>query len=194
MAVLATKTEPKCKLCKHPDRAAIDALLERRSNRERGDDGQLLFTLDVVLATLADWGVENPNEENVKNHWRKHCEIVKGETALAAQSAALAAADELAQGGSHVDVDDTLRSIVTLGRASLVERIARGENPITVDHILKAADALTRRSHNEAQREVLDALAGGIGKALAGAVQPKLLNDGEVIDVEVIEEAEAVHV
>lgn len=185
MAVLAIKSEQKCKLCRHDKRAEIDALLELRSNRTRGEDGQLKYTLDVVLKTLAEWGVDNPTEENCKTHYRKHCEVVSAEV-IEAETKAVEEAIQRVLDGEVIDPDQALDFVVAGAIAKAKERLARGENPFTPDHLLKAIDAKTRRSHNEAQREVLGALAGGIGKHLLGASQPKQISEAEVVDVELL--------
>lgn len=182
--VVATKSEPKCKLCRHPQRAEIDHLLELRAARTRGPDGQLAYPLSVVLAKLEEWGVENPNEDNVKNHWRKHCEVVdetRG-TEVAVQVddtrdemlAILDAADATVDGG--------LRAVWDVGMQRLRRKILRGEDPgVTTDHMLKAAAELTKRSHNEAQHELMTALTGGIAQALSRPAEPKQIGppDGE---------------
>lgn len=188
MAVLATKTEPKCKLCRHPNRAEIDALLEKRSKGETDDQGRR-FNQEYVLEILATWGVKNPTAENIKNHWRKHCEVVSAETVEEQEQALdelktqmLAILDE-----SDGSVDGDLLATFRLGIARIRGRILRGEDPgVSLDHAMKAAAELSKRQHNEAGRELLGALVGGIGRALAEPRQPKQLDQpAEVIDVEV---------
>lgn len=190
MAVLAIKTEPKCKLCQHPERAAIDALIEQRANREKDADGNQI-NLEYVLARLIEWGVVNPNEDNIKIHWRRHCQRQTDQAVVAAIDAQLGAAQKLLEGGEHADVDDTLRTILTLGRADLEARVARGERVITVDHMLKAVAELTRRDHNQAQQDLLGALTMGIGAALGPAKPVKELAGAEVVEVEAVEELAA---
>ena len=191
MAVLATKTEPKCKLCRHPNRTEIDALLEKRSNGETDDQGRR-FNQEYVLEILATWGVKNPTAENIKNHWRKHCEVVSVETAEEQEQALdelkkdmLAILDE-----SDGSVDGDLLATFRLGIARVRGRILRGEDPgVTLDLAMKAAGELSKRQHNEAGRELLGALVGGIGRALAEPRQPRQLEQpGEVIEGEAVEE------
>lgn len=190
MAVLATKTEPKCKLCSHPNRPEIDVLLEKRSKGETDDKGRR-FNGEYVLEILATWGVKNPTLENIKTHFGKHCEVVSATTAEEAEKALsdlnqgmLAVLDE-----SDGSVDSDLRAIFKLGLMQIRGRVLRGESPgVTVDHSMKAAAELTKRQHNEAGRELLGALVGGIASAIAKPKEPKQIGRAEVIDAEAVEE------
>jgi hypothetical protein len=190
MAVLAIKTEPKCKLCKHPNRAEIDVLLERRSNGDLDDKGRR-FNADYVLEILGQWGVTNPTLLNIKGHWKNHCEVISSEEAeeVAAQlselnTEMLAILDE-----SDGSVDSDLRAIFRLGTKRLRGRILRGEDPgVTLDHQLKASSELTKRSHNESTRELLGTLAGGLVMAIEQQKQPKQIETAyEVIEQEAAE-------
>ena len=181
MPVTVLKSEPKCKLCRSDFRTEIDALLEQRSNRAFDEAGNRINE-QYVLEKCAEYGVPNPTPDNLKLHWAKHCTVESNEVVTAAASAQLDKLEELLAGGEHANLDEALRSIVTLGVAGFRERIAKGMNPISVDHVLKAAAELTRRSHNEAQEDLLSALTGGLAKALGQA--PKQIGDGTVIDVE----------
>lgn len=189
MAVLHVKVEPRCKLCRHSRKEDINALLEQRSLRRADEDGNRV-NLKYVLARFAEWGVENPTAENVKVHVQKHIEFVEDSVQVQALAAGQAKAKALARNAaSHVDVDENLRWIVSVGRAEIEERISQGQRSgITTDHILKATSELTRRAHNEAQHELLGALVGGIGHALSEGKQVKELPDAEVIEIEPVEE------
>jgi hypothetical protein len=179
VAVLAVKNEPLCKICKSDKRADIDAILELRSlltrgpNLPNGKKGPFLWNLEKVLKQLGEWGIPNPTEENVKTHWRKHCEVIKGEAVEAAQHAALVKIEELRAGGKHADPDEVLRTIVTLYNEELLERIARGEKSgIPGDLMMKAQQELTKRAHSETQNELLSLF----GKGMSAAV--KVIQDG----------------
>ena len=193
MAVLASRSEPRCKLCQHPRRAEIDALLERRSNKEKDEAGNRI-NLEYVLRTFGEWGVQNPNEDNIKIHWRKHCERIQSEALEAVQHAALQKLEEMERDGVVIDINRDLDWLWAIGLAEIRERIARGEKSgITPDLLMKIAGEKTRRQHNETQDELLRALAGGIAGALA-ANQPVQL--GRTADLELpaveVEEAEVV--
>lgn len=167
MAVLASRSESKCKLCQHPQRADIDALLERRSNKESDEAGNRI-NATYVLRTLGEWGVTNPTEDNIKIHWRRHCEKIQSETLEAVQHAALQKLEEMERDGVHIDVNQDLDWLWAIGLAEIRERIARGEKSgITPDLLMKVAAEKTRRQHNESQDELLRALTGGIAGALA---------------------------
>lgn len=190
MAVLPLKTEPKCKLCSHPNRGEIDALLEKRSNGESDDKGRR-FNADYVLEILAGWGVKNPTLENIKNHWQKHCEVVSATEAAEVENALselnqemLAILDE-----SDGTVDADLKALWKLGMKRLRGKILRGEDPgVTLDHQLKASAELTKRAHNESTRELLGTLGAGLAAALSQPPQPKQIEGAEIIDVELVEE------
>lgn len=189
MAVLPIKTEPKCKLCRSPHRADIDALIERRSNRESDEAGNRI-NLEYVCARLSEWGIVNPNEENIKNHWRKHCEVVSGTEKEEFEAALSELNQEMldVMDASDGTIDGDLRVIFKLGMKRIRGRILRGEDPgVSVEHALKASAELTKRQDNEAKQELLAALTGGIVHALAPAPTPKQIEGAEVIDVEAVE-------
>lgn len=173
MAVIAIESQQRCKLCKHAERTAIDALLERRSKLESDGDGKRI-NLEYVLARFAEWGVENPTGENVKNHWKKHCEVVSEEEAEARVDAAADAIQQiLADPDAPIDVEGSLRRIIALGMAELEQRVKSGlRTGVTIDHIMKASDALARRGQNEAQAELLKAIGGGVADVFAKALNP----------------------
>jgi len=186
MAVLAIKTEPKCKLCTHPARAEIDALIERRSNREELEDGTRI-NIGYVIERLREFGVLNPNEENVKNHWQKHCTKTSSTTVVATQTAAAEKLIEILSGKVVVDVNADLDRLWAIGLAEIEARIAAGERSgITPDVLLRVAQEKTRRAHNETQSELLNMLGNGLVNAFRPP--PKQIDDA-VIDVAAIEEA-----
>jgi hypothetical protein len=188
MAVVPIKTELRCKICKSDFRTEIDALIESRSNRERDKDGNTI-NLQYVLEKMGEYGISNPTLDNVNAHWKNHCQVGTAEAVTAAQSAQLDELEKLLAGGEHANLDEALRTIVSLGVAGFREKVAKGMNPITVDHVLKAAAELTRRSHNEAQEDLLHSLIGGIGEALASPKPMKQIEGAEIIDVEAKEAA-----
>lgn len=168
-------------------RADIDALLEARSKREKDGDGRTV-NISYVQEKLTEWGVNNPTVENVKIHWQKHCEVVTEAVIEASQAAAAKKIEELREGGTHVDIDGNLRWMVTVGRAEMEERIAAGgSSGITPDHVLKATAELTKRQHNEAQHDLLQAIGGGIAAALEAKREPKQIEGAEVIDAVPVE-------
>jgi hypothetical protein len=187
MAVLPIKHEPKCKLCSHDRRPDIDAILELRSNLGV-DDGGNRVNLVYVLERFAEWGVVNPTADNVKNHWRKHCQVINSEAMEAAQSAALVELERMDREGVHVDVNRDLDWMWGIGLAEIRGRVARGEKSgITPDMLMKVAAEKTRRQHNESQDELLKALTGGVAEAFTQLGRgPKALP----IPVEVIEAVE----
>lgn len=186
MAVIQIKTELRCKVCSSDFRKEIEDLLEKRSNREYDEQGNRINE-QYVLEKCAEYGIRNPTIDNIKNHWRKHCETGSSKVIEAAATAQLDALEKVLAGGEHANLDEALRTIVTLGVAGFREKVAKGMNPISVDHVLKAAAELTRRSHNEAQEDLLQSLIGGIGAALGPGKNPKQIGDGTVIDAEGVE-------
>ncbi|MBA2726532.1 MAG: hypothetical protein H0U53_11120 [Actinobacteria bacterium] len=175
MSVLAIKSEPLCKLCKHEQRAEIDAILELRSALTRGSDtpegkkGALVWPLPKVLVQLAEWGVVNPTDENVKIHWRKHCEVVREGVVAKAQATALDLVKRLQGGGRHADPDEVLRLVISVYNEELIARIARGETVnIPGDLMMKAQAELTKRSHSETQNDLLTMFGRGMNEVGQG--------------------------
>jgi hypothetical protein len=192
MGVIARIHEPRCKICSHPRRVEIDALLEKRSQRIRDPETKkLLYSRDIVIKTLLEWGITNPTPDNVDRHWQKHCEVVSDAEATSLQDALNAASQEMldiinARDGS---VEGDLHAIRAMSMARLRQKALRNEDVgVTVDMGLKATTELTRRASSEAARDLLSTLAGGISKALGGPGRK------EIADAEVVLEIEAAEV
>lgn len=188
---VAAKTELKCKLCRHANRREIDDLLLKRSRREK-DEGGRLINLEYVLAALRGLGVQNPTEDNIKNHWRKHVQVVSAEVVeKQEENRRSAVADD-----SPVDVDAVLDRIVKAGMSDLETLMAETEKSgVTVDQVLKATQIKTQRKQDEAAKKLIGGLAGAIGGAIAGRMlapqEPrKQLDDPDVIEGEVVEVVE----
>jgi len=182
VAVLAIKSEQRCKLCSHVRRTDIDALLERRSNLEEDSAGNRINAV-YVIAQLRDWGVVNPTEENLKSHWRKHCEKITGTDVELVQTAALEAVAQMRE-GSHPDINFDLDMLWKIGVAEIMDRVARGlPSGLSPDLVLKIAAEKGRRQHNETQDELMRTLVGGVGLALSQRQQvelPEVVEDAEV--------------
>jgi hypothetical protein len=176
--VQAIKSEGRCKLCKHPQRAEIDQLLLWRSLREKTADGTAI-NLGYVLAWLADAGVENPTEENVKGHWKNHCRTVQEQEAEEQAADFHEKYEQYLRGEFEFeDVDEGLRFLWSMYVRDQKKRAAQGEPlGLTHDHAVKLADSMTKRKSAEATQTLLGALGGAIAasaqKAL-GAEQPAL--------------------
>jgi hypothetical protein len=192
MAVIAKHTELRCKLCASDQRERIDALLERRSKRERDEEGNAI-NLDYVLVELARLGIENPNADNVKNHWKKHCEVISEQEKTEMAESVEGLVEKLNDGTiEFADADAALDWIITQGVTEAQTKLQLGGKVgITIDQILKAIDSKTRRKSNEAQDELLRGLGGALGawagKALEGGAQPKAIDAG-VVEHEVVVE------
>lgn len=194
MPVLATKTELRCKLCAHPRRPEIDALLERRSKRERDEDGNNI-NVDYVRGRLREMGVPNPTAENIKVHWKKHCEVITSRELDVRQEAAIETVEKAKRGELEVSADEFLDFVIAQGFAEAEARILLdGRAGVTIDQALKAVEAKTRRRQEEAQADLLRSLGGGIQRvfgvvedaARKGLDAPK----AEIVEGEAIEEAE----
>lgn len=170
MAVQAIKSEQKCKLCRHDRRAEIDVLLEQRSLRQKTEDGQVV-NLAYVLEQLASFGVANPTAENVKTHWKKHCRQISDAKAEEEQARRDELIEKILSGEiPYADIDESMRLMFTLGVEEIKERARRGERTgITIDHLDKFANTLTKRRHNEKTEEMMQALGGAVAMAIGGA-------------------------
>ena len=158
MAVLKIASVGRCKLCKHPKRDEIDAWLEKRSNGEVVDGNRV--NLEYALARLAELGVENPTEDNVKNHWKKHCEKV-ADDALAEQ----------AQREAEVEAELKNEALAVMERILGKDWREKGLTP-TPEQIgeLHRARAV-RRDRSPHAMERWHGLGGDEGRARAGGRQ-----------------------
>lgn len=189
MPVVPIKTESRCKLCKHARRGDIDALLEKRSNREKDEHGTPI-NLEYVLARLSEWGVANPNEDNIRAHWKRHCEVQSGEVMQRREAAATRVLDAFREGDRSVvvDADDALDFIIAQGVEEAAARIEiEGKAGVTLDQVLKAIDAKTKRKQSEATNEVLRALSGAIETSVGALVE----GDAEEAEFEALPAGEA---
>lgn len=188
MGVRVVKTEPKCRACTHPKRDKVDELLEKRSNRQT--------TPESFEAALVALDAGDLKADSLKNHWRKHCEVISEEEAAATEAITAAITEGLKEKlsrGETVSPDDVLDAILAGGMAELEWKLEHdGKLGITVDHLLKAVGEKTKRKQNESQQKLLDALGGGIGMVFEKALgTPAKL---PAIEAEVIEDAEVTEV
>lgn len=197
MAARAKTTQAKCKLCSHPRRREIDAILEERSKRR--------INTEETLAKLSALGVENPNLDNIKSHLGQkgneaHTIFISEEEGEAEETvknalrdAALAIFQRIL-GDNWRESTPTPEQVLEVQRSlylhELELRIAAGlPVDITHDQALKSIGEGTKRKQNEA----VDELMGGLGAALGAWATGQIEGAGavpEVIDQEPIEEAE----
>jgi hypothetical protein len=198
--------QPRCKLCKTAERSEIDGLLFLRSRGFVAPDGQKV-NLQYVQRRASELGVPNVTKENVTTHWQKHCRVVELEQPDAPppppdadaeqKEAAYEEFSRLLDGDvDQVDLDGVLRAMFKVGAIEFVGRVKRGEAKISPELMIRISDAITKRRQNEAQGDLLRALAGGATLALQkafGPEQPALPAADIVIpDPQEIEEAELV--
>ena len=197
MPVNAIKSAPRCKLCKTEHRPLMDSLLEMRSNGESDADGRRV-NFDYVAARYAELHPgEKLTEENVKGHWKNHCEKItvdeagKLAEADAKVNAAKAAVFDRVLGEGWRDrpktPDEYLEVLRELAFIELHEKAASGAAlGLTIDHALKGIDSSTRRKQEETTASVLRMLGAGIGQALVAKKQEEL-PAAEVIEGEAVE-------
>lgn len=179
-------TELRCKVCRSPERAAIDTLLGLRSESKVLPDGTRV-NLEYVLKRCAELGIENPTKENVATHFRRHCEYIKDSDAAEQEERVQETAAKLLSGElQFADLDESLRWLFTVYIEEQREKVKRGENlRLTHDQAMKIAGEMTKRKQNDAQESLMEALGQGIGLAfgaLAEAVHPAI--DGGVVEAE----------
>lgn len=185
--VAVLKVEPRCKLCRHPDRAAIDSLLFRRSRGESDDQG-VRITGEYVLAAFKELGVENPTKDNLTAHWGKHCEVVDAEERDANADELDEVFGPLLEGPtSEIDIDASLRAVFKVGLHDLARQYRDGTLKIGVAELRQIADTLERRRKTDAESELMRTF----GRAMEGAMAVFAGNaPGELIEGEVVEEGE----
>jgi len=206
--VIVVKTSPKCKLCQHPERQAIDAELELRSNlMGKADENGVVHNIEYVLGRFREIGVENPTADNIKNHWgneRKHSYPATVEEA--AQQAI--EEGELSEQQLEVvkrilpdwpDVTPTPEQILELQRAlfpyTVIQNIKNGKPlGITWDQVDRGINTATRRNSEEQAASLIGSLAGAIEESArtAGKAVDAVLGKDElpIIEAEVIEPKE----
>ena len=173
MPILALKTEPKCKLCRHPERPAIDELLAKRSGHEKDADGNRI-NLEYVQAKLVDLGVVNPTAENIKIHLRRHCELITPESERQIEELAGSLEAEARRLGEEFDLAgaataDTLPDrVIQLYDLWMRAELRQGRIPkITPDQVRAMIDTKTKRRHQESITDLLSlnaaALTGAYG-------------------------------
>lgn len=194
MPVLAIKSEQRCKLCRSDHRSEIDDLLEKRSLRKKNESGETINLPYVLRALAVDYAIDNPTAENVKVHWQKHCEQVSDAKKDQQEQERADILAKIESGEIELeDIDEAARKLFTLGYHEILERAKRGEKTgITVDHVIKFGDLLTKRRHNEKTEQLFDALGGAISQAMGGGeVRGELpppdeilgdADDGEFVD------------
>jgi hypothetical protein len=186
LSVVPIKSEPRCKICNSTDRPELDELLLQRSRRHRLEDGSYV-TEKVVLARMAELGIANPTVDNLRLHWKRHCEVVsrkhqeeRDEEALKLLDG-LSAEDLLGMNRQQL-VDLLMRQGIAEAR---VRASQTGKSGITMDHVLRLVELQIKEKGSEDQRRFLEAIGGGIARALGPGVPH--LPAGEVIEAEVVE-------
>lgn len=187
LVIQASKTEPKCKLCTHPERAKIDEAICQRSNRE--------INGDALIAKLGELQVENPTLDNVKNHLKRHCTLVEEKTAAAEADVEVQLREialqmfEDALGEDWREQPISAEALIDLQRRlyahELSLRLAAGlPSGITTDHVLKGVAEQTKRKQEEGLSELFRGVGRGVEAALKNATAPAALPAAEVIDAE----------
>jgi hypothetical protein len=186
---IPAKNEPKCKFCVHPERERIDYLLLCRSKRQIDPASGQQMNGEYVRSALAALGVQNPTEDNMKNHFRKHVEVVKASLATDLERVESELYQELIDAApAHLTATNVAEWQLKLWMARELARLRSGEGPsVTTDQAQNAQRILVQARSDEAQRTILGGLAGALGAAF------KTLPEGErksLPSPEVIEDAE----
>lgn len=161
------------------------------------------------LAKLAHTFVGEPvSIRALRRHLTGHCRLVgeaeKAEVEELAdeQTALVASFLERVKDGEQADPDDALDFVIALGVSELESRLRReGKSGVSVDQMLKAVEAKTRRKTNDAQQAPLGSLTLGIEMSVRGQLAggpaltdeeirrtDRMLEAPEVIEGEVVAE------
>lgn len=181
------KTEPRCKICKHPMRDAIDELCLIRFQRGKDPVTGQRLTANLLLDILGSrFLLANPTIDNVNAHWGKerHSHAGAGDKLPGDNIPLLeeSIARELAEsfGDEPWTVDNYGRRVALIAGAVLQRELESGRLPrVTLEQGLKAVDTTTRRKQSDAQAELLNALTAGVAAAHGTTV------DGEIEDADV---------
>jgi hypothetical protein len=191
---------PRCKWCSHPQLGAANAIFERVSTRQ--------LSREAAVAELEALGFENPLAgDGWKKHWsskghyfyqtpvdaEKAAERAEAEKEIELalrQEASSLLTDILGDDWREKGVSPTPEQILEVQRVLYVHelelRLAAGlPSGITHDQVLKGIGEATKRKQNEAQDQLLKAVAGGVGmvfeKALGGVAEQHELPAAVVI-------------
>ena len=186
--ITSLKSEPKCKICKSSKGVEVDELLLLRSTKQKLEDGTRVSG-DYVVARMAEWGIENPNVQNVASHLKNHCEIrplgeAREEEARWAEAAKLIAAE--GQELSHAEL------LLECKRRTVLLELEEGKFPRVSDDVAVKLFAEVNRSKESNQSSVL---LEAIGKAAQQALpsgppaEDAEVTDGRVVGEEVEVEA-----
>ena len=183
MPILALTTEPKCKLCRHPERPAIDELIGRRSAREKG------VNLQYVLERMRELGVVNPTEENIKTHLKKHCEVVSEQQEQELAQVAASLEEEARALGARFDLEGAANAdslpdrVIALYDLHMRSELRQGRVPkVTPDQVRAFIDTKTRRRHNERLTDLLDLHAHALTGAIGWVDQPAIEATAEEVE------------
>jgi hypothetical protein len=188
--VVTKKSEPRCKLCRSPQRAAIDLLLLRRSRGDVDGDG-VKITGDYLLEKFAQMGVENPTKDNLTVHFGKHCEVVQAEERQANADELDDVFGELLSGaGTDIDVDASLRAVFKIGVKDLAAQYRNGTLKIGISELRQIADTLERRRKTDAESDLMRTFGRAMEGAMAAYVMEAPRPHGEIVEGEAIEEGE----
>lgn len=182
MSVEVVKVEPRCKLCIHEKAAEINELLSRRSRREQDEEGRQI-NLGYVLAQFAEWGVVNPNADNIKAHLKRHIRFAHGEDAVRAAAELEQAEAMWGEAQRRVleriedrqgDVADRVveMELLIYEEFRLIQLEQGVAKPLSPDQMRGMVTEKTRRKASDAQDQLLSALGSGIGMVFEKALNP----------------------
>jgi hypothetical protein len=194
-ALRPVSTERKCRICRSPKRAEVEALLSRLGET---DDVYGVLTLDRIAKTIlpALDGGGPSSASGLKRHRRLHAEGASSpvEPAWAENDELQALIAEVGEMAAQHRVSPAalLNLQQRLYLLDLRRRLARGESvAVTADAAARAAAQLQKTEREAEEGEFLRVLAMGIEQSFRGKIggaEPTC----ELIEGELVEDAEVV--
>lgn len=205
LEIIAVRDEPRCRLC--PRRADFDPYLALYANSQPDPVTGKPLTWNR-LSQLAHTFVGEPvSIRACRRHFDGHCRLAgeqekaEVEELVDEQTALVATFLERVKSGEKADPDDALDFVIALGISELEARLKReGKSGVSVDQMLKAVEAKTRRKTDESRQALLGALTGGLTQVFqsqpffAGEVEAEKVGEiepGEVVGEVIAEEDKA---
>jgi len=184
--VLHSKTEPKCKICMHPQRVAIERMLIDRSERRQDEQGRNINADYIIEAAQREWDF-HLTLENLDTHTKRHlryqaakARFTRGLERMGDKQMRAAAVAQVAE---ELQISDLLEQILAYGKQNLEETDGAAIGP---QELMKAIELKMKMQAAPAVNELNAAAA----RALQLDNDKKARDLAPTVDAEVLDEEE----
>lgn len=177
---VGVKTEGRCKICTHPKRLTLEALMVKQVNRESDDDGKRVTRAYIIGYAAREFGLRL-TMENILGHQSKHFRYQESVNRMVGQldgqSSRLLQVAAATEALGRVDRKALLDEFVVLGMGHIRDNDGA---TITPDLVLRAIDLQRKEGESGGVPDVW--------RAAAGAIQVNVNVNGGSSEVKVQEE------